>query len=261
MSTLEKGKLYKVEIKIGNDIITFDWCANNYKALMLNNEKIHTYGDEYKDARYHSLHKRIIDLIMQEVPSLDKVMLEAALAFKLEVLSVHCGNGRFAATVDIGDAIERPIASQPYIAVRTDSNPIDKQKCLVLEYEYKDGNTELYKDHFVKLYGVPDIPDHIFMAEINWADGSYSEEVELPDNKFYTLEKAQEIVESILKSKGEALRKEKEVQEGFFKCIADNGYSVVANNEGSLVIKKDGVSVEVPYYEQDEDEEDEEDDC
>ena len=261
MSTIVEGKLYKVVIKIGNDIITFDWCADDYKALMLANERIRIYGDEYKDTRYHSLHKRIIDLIMEKEPSLDIVMLKAALAFKLEVLSFYCGNGKFMTTFDIGETIERPIASNPYIAVRTDSNPIDKKDCLVLEYEYKDGNTELYKDHFVKLYGIPDIPDHIFMAEINWADGSYSEEVELPDNKFYTLEKAQEIVESTLKSKGEALRKEKEVQEGFFKCIADNGYSVVANNEGSLVIEKDGVSVEVPYYEQDEDEEDEEDDC
>lgn len=258
MSTLEKDKLYKVEIKIGNDIITFDWCANNYKALMLNNEKIHTYGDEYKDARYHSLHKRIIDLIMQEVPSLDKVMLEAALAFKLEVLSVHCGNGRFAATVDIGDAIERPIASQPYIAVRTDSNPIDKQQCLVLEYEYKDGNTELYDDHFVKFYGIPDIPDHIFMIEVGKADDT--KEFKLPDAcKFYTLQEAQEIIEVALKNKGEALRTEKEIQEGFFKCVEDNGYSVAVNEEGNLVIKKDGMSVEVPCFEQDE--YDEEDDC
>lgn len=259
MSTIVKGELYKVEIKIGNDIITFDWCVNNYKALMLVNEKIHTYGDEYKDARYNSLHKRIIDLIMEQEPSLDKVMLEAALAFKLEVLSVYCGNGRFAATWDIGEAIDRPIASRPYIAVRTDSNPIDKQQCLVLEYEYKDDNTELYNDHFVKFYGVPDMPDHIFMAEVSWADGSYTKEIELLDDKFYTLQEAQEIVEFALKSKGEALRKEKKVQEGFFKCVEDNGYSVAVNEEGNLVIKKDGMSVEVQYSEQNE--EDEEDDC
>lgn len=255
MSTIIKGKLYKVEIKIGNDIITFDWCAENYKALMLANERIHTYGDEYKDTRYHSLHKRIIDLIMEKEPSLDKVMLEAALAFKLEVLSIHCGNGKFMATWDIGEAIERPIASKPYIAVRTDSDFIDKKDCLVLEYEYKDNNTGLYDDHFVKFYGVPDVPDHIFMAETSWADGSYTKEFELPDNKFYTLQEAQKIVESALKSKGEALRKEKEIREGFFKCVADNGYSVEVNEEGNLIIGKDGISVEVPYSEQDEDEE------
>ena len=260
MSTIEKGKLYKVEIKIGNDIITFDWSAKNYKALMLANEMIHAYGDEYKDTRYHSLHKKIIDLIMEKEPSLDKVMLEAALAFKLEVLSIHCGNGRFAATWDIGEAIERPIASKPYIAVRTDSDFIDKQDCLVLaKYEYEDDNTELYDDHFVKYYGVPDIADHIFMVEVCQKDGSYAKEFELPDNKFYTLQEAQKIVESALKSKGETLRKEKEIQEGFFKCIADNGYNVTVNEEGNLIIKKDGISVEVPYCEQDEDEEDEED--
>ena len=244
MSTIEKGKLYKVEVKIGNDIITFDWCANNYRSLVLANEDIKTYGNEYKDTRYHSLHKRIIDLIMEKEPSLDKVMLEAALAFKLEVLSIHCGNGRFAATWDIGEAIERPIASHPYIAVRTDSNPIDKQQCLVLEYEYKDGNTELYDDHFVKFYGIPDIPDHIFMVEVSHKDGSYAKEFELPDNKFYTLQEAQKIVEFALKSKGESLCKEKEIKEGFFKCIADNGYNVT---EGNLVIEKDGISVEMPY--------------
>lgn len=153
------------------------------------------------------------------------------------------------------------IASNPYIAIRTDSNPIDKQQCLVLEYEYKDGNTELYNDHFVKFYGVPDMPDHIFMAEVSWADGSYTEEVELSDNKFCTLQEAQEIVESALKTKGEALRTEKEIQDGFFKCVEDNGYSVSVNEEGNLVIKKDGMSVEVPCPEQDEeDKEDEEDD-
>lgn len=108
MSTIVEGELNKVVIKIGNDIITFDWCAKNYKALMLANEKIRTYGDEYKDTRYHSLHKRIVDLIMEKEPSLDKVMLEAALAFKLEVLSVYCGNGKFMTTWDIGEAIERP---------------------------------------------------------------------------------------------------------------------------------------------------------
>ena len=260
MSTIVKGELYKVEIKIGNDTITFDWSAENYKALMLANECVHAYGDEYKDTRYHSLHKRIIELIMEQEPNLDKVMLEAALAYKLEVLSVYCGNGRFAATVDIGDAIERPIASQPYIAVRTDSNPIDKQKCLVLEYEYKDGNTELYDDHFVKFYGIPDIPDHIFMIEVGKVDDSYTKEFKLPDaRKFYTLQEAQEIIEVALKNKGEALRTEKKIQEGFFKCVEDNGYSVEVNEEGNLVIKKDGMSVEVPYYEQDE--EDEEDDC
>lgn len=256
MSTIVKGKLYKVEIKIGKDIITFDWCANNYKALMLANEMIHAYGDAYKDTRYNSLHKKIVDLIMEKEPSLDKVMLNAAVAFRLEVLSVHCGNGKFIATVDIGYAIERPIASNPYIAIRTDSNPIDKEDCLVLEYEYKDNNTELYDDHFVKFYGVPDVPDHIFMAEVSWADGSYTKEFELPDtNKFYTLREAQEIVEFALKSKGETLRKEKEIQEGFFKCVADNGYSVEVNEEGNLIIGKDGISVEVPYSEQNEDEE------
>lgn len=259
MSTIVKGKLYKVEIKIGNDTITFDWNAKNYKALMLANEMIHTYGDEYKDTRYHSLHKRIVDLIMEKEPSLDKVMLEAALAFKLEVLSVHCGNGKFTTTWDIGEAIERPIASNPYIAIRTDSNPIDKKDCLVLEYEYIDNNTELYDDHFVKFYGVPDVPDHIFMAEVSWADGSYTKEFELHDaNKFYTLQEAQKIVESALKSKGETLHKEKEIQESFFKIVADNGYSVEVNEEGNLVIKKDGISVEVPYSEQDEDEEEDE---
>jgi len=257
MSTIEKGKLYKVEIKIGNDVITFYWRAENYKALMLANEMIHTYGDKYKDTRYHSLHKIIIDLIMEKEPSLDKVMLEAALAFKLEVLSIHCGNGKFMTTWDIGEAIERPIASNPYIAVRTDSNPIDKQQCLVLEYEYKDGNTELYNDHFVKFYGVPDIADHIFMVEVCQKDGSYAKEFELPDNKFYTLKEAQKIVELALESKGEALRKEKEIQEGFFKCVEDNGYSIAVNEEGNLVIEKDGISVEVPYSELDE--EDEED--
>ena len=87
MSTLEKGKLYKVEIKIGNDIITFDWCAENYRYLVMVNERIRIYGDEYKDARYHSLHKRIVDLIMEQEPSLDKTMLEAAVAFKLELKS------------------------------------------------------------------------------------------------------------------------------------------------------------------------------
>ena len=256
MSTIEKGKLYKVEIKIGNDIITFDWCANNYRSLVLANEDIKAYGDKYKDTRYHSLHKRIIDLIMEKEPSLDKVMLEAALTFKLEVLSVLCGNGKFIATWDIGEAIERPIASKPYITVRTDSNPIDKQQCLVLEYEYKDGNTELYDDHFVKFYGVPDIADHIFMVEVDHKDGSYAKEFELPDNKFYALKEAQKIVEFALKSKGETLRKEKEIQEGFFKCVEDNGYNVTVNEEGNLVIKKDGISVEVPYCEQDENEED-----
>lgn len=257
MSTIEKGKLYKVEIKIGNDIITFDWCAKNYKALMLVNERIHTYGDEYKDTRYHSLHKRIVDLIIEKEPSLDKVMLEAALAYKLEVLSIYCGNGKFATTWDIGEAIERPIASKPYIAVRTDSDCIDKQDCLVLaEYEYKDNNTELYDDHFVRYYGVPDIADHIFMVEVCQKDGSYAKEFELPDNKFYTLQEAQKIVELALKSKGEALRKEKEIREGFFKCVADSGYNVTVSEEGNLVIEKDGMSVEVPCGEQDEDEED-----
>lgn len=256
MSTIVKGKLYKVEIKIGNDTITFDWSANNYRSLVLANEGIKTYGNEYKDTRYHSLHKRIIDLIMEKEPSLDKVMLEAALAFKLEVLSVHCGNGKFIATWDIGEAIERPIASNPYIAIRTDSNPIDKKDCLFLEYEYKDNNTELYDDHFVKFYGVPDVPDHIFMVEICQKDGSYAEEFELPDaNKFYALQEAQKIVESALKSKGETLRKEKEIREDFFKCVADNGYSVEVNEEGNLIIGKDGISVEVLYSEQDEDEE------
>lgn len=211
MNTIKKGELYKVEIKIGNDIITFDWSANNYKALMLANEKIRTYGDEYKDTRYFSLHKRIIDLIMEQEPSLDKAMLEGSLAYKLEVLSIYCGNGRFAATWDIGEAIERPIASNPYIAVRTDSCPIGKQQCLVLEYEYKDANTELYNDNFVKLYGVPDIPDHIFMVEVSRADGSHTTEFERLDNKFYTLQEAQELIESALKDKGEKLRTEKEI--------------------------------------------------
>lgn len=263
MSTLEKGKLYKVEIKIGNDIITFDWCANNYKALMLANEYVHAYGDEYKDTRYHSLHKRIVDLIMEQEPSLDKTMLEGSLAYKLEVLSIYCGNGRFAATWDIGETIERPIASNPYITVRTDSNFIDKKQCLVLEYEYKDNNTELYEKRFVKFYGVPDVPDHIFMAEICKADSSDTEEFKLPDAyKFYTLQEAQEIVESSLKAKGEKLRTEKEVRDGFFKCIAENGYEITANEEGNLIIRKDGMSVvaEIPYDEEDDEEEDEEDD-
>ena len=262
MSTIKKGELYKVEIKIGNDIITFDWGAENYKALMLANEYVHAYGDKYKDTRYHSLHKRIVDLIMEQEPSLDKTMLEGSLAYKLEVLSIYCGNGRFATTWDIGETIERPIASNPYIAVRTDSNFIDKKQCLVLEYEYKDSNTELYEEHFVKFYGVPDVPDHIFMAEVSRADGSYTKEVELLDNKFYTLQEAQEVVEFVLKTKGETLRTEKELRDGFFKCIAENGYEVTANEEGNLIIRKDGISVvaEISYDEEDEEEEDEEDD-
>lgn len=263
MSTIKKGELYKVEIKIGNDIITFDWSAENYKALMLANEYVHAYGDEYKDTRYHSLHKRIIDLIMEHEPSLDKVMLEAALAYKLEVLSIYCGNGRFAATWDIGETIERPIASNPYIAVRTDSNFIDKKQCLVLEYEYKDSNTELYDDRCIKFYGIPDIPDHIFMVEVGKADDSDTKEFKLPDaHKFYTLQEAQSIVEAALKTKGETLRTEKELRDGFFKCIAENGYEIAANEEGNLIIRKDGMSVvaEIPYDEEDDEEEDEEDD-
>lgn len=263
MSTIKKGELYKVEIKIGNDIITFDWSAENYKALMLANEYVHAYGDEYKDTRYHSLHKRIVDLIMEHEPSLDKVMLEAALAYKLEVLSIYCGNGRFAATWDIGETIERPIASNPYISVRTDSNPIDKKQCLVLEYEYKDSNSELYDDRCIKFYGIPDIPDHIFMVEVGKADDSDTKEFKLPDaHKFYTLQEAQGIVESSLKTKGETLRTEKELRDGFFKCIAENGYEITADEEGNLIIRKDGMSVvaEIPYDEEYEEEEDEEDD-
>lgn len=262
MSTIKKGELYKVEIKIGNDIITFDWSAENYKALMLANEYVHAYGDVYKDTRYNSLHKRIVDLIMEHEPSLDKVMLEAALAYKLEVLSIYCGNGSFTATWDIGETIERPIASNPYIAVWTDSNPIDKKQCLVLEYEYKDSNSELYDDRCIKFYGVPDVPDHIFMIEVSEADGSYDKEFELLDaHKFYTLQEAQEVVEFALKSKGEALRKEKEIQEGFFKCVENNGYNVTVNEEGNLVIKKDGILVEVPYSELNEVEDEEDDNC
>lgn len=265
MSTIEKGKLYKVEIKIGNDIITFDWCANNYRSLILANENIKTYGNEYKDTRYHSLHKRIIDLIMEKEPSLDKVMLEAALAFKLEVLSVHCGNGGFAATWDIGEAIGRPIASKPYIAIRTNSNPIDKQQCLVMDYMWAGENCQYLTNNRIMLYGIPDITDRIFMAELA-DDKGRTIEFEFSDKeKFYTIEKAQKEIDEYLQKQAKETSDKIKLEKFFKQLLESNGIAVVNafdyDDEGmGITIKQGDVKTDVIFEEasEEEDEEDEE---
>jgi hypothetical protein len=265
MSTIKNGELYKVEIKIGNDIITFDWSAENYKALMLANEYVHAYGDEYKDTRYHSLHKRIIDLIMEHEPSLDKVMLEAALAYKLEVLSIYCGNGRFAATWDIGETIERPIASSPYIAVRTDSNPIDKQQCLVVDYMWAGENCQYLTNNRIVLYGIPDIPDHIFMAELA-DDKGRTTEFEFKDKeKFYTIEEAQKEIDEYLQKQVKETSDKIKLEKFFRQLLESNGIVVVntidyADGDMGITIKQGDVETDVKFEVPEEDEEDEEDD-
>lgn len=128
-------KVNQVVIKVNDQTVSLDWIASDYKSFISIVER-GKGGDElfFQQERFSFLANRIVNAILTSGITVDKSMLTMAVAYKLEVLASNCSNGSFTSTIDIGEAIERPISQNPFIGIKTKSPYLDKKKCLVVDY-------------------------------------------------------------------------------------------------------------------------------
>ena len=265
---MKTGKVNQVTIKVNDQTVSFDWTASDYKSFVSIVER-GKGGNElfYTQERFSFLANRIANAILTSGITVDKSMLTMAVAYKLEVLASNCSNGSFTSTIDIGEAIERPISQDPFIGVTAKSPYLDKEKCLVMDYMWAGENCQYLTNNRIVLYGIPDIPDHIFMAEL-MDDKGRAAEFEFRDSeKFYTIEEAQEEIDGYLQKQTKETMDKTKLEKFFRQLLESNGIVVVNafnyDDEGfcvGITIKQGDVETDVIFEEASE-EEDEDDDC
>lgn len=260
-------KVNQVTIKVNDQTVSFDWTASDYNSFVSIVERGKDDNELfYTQERFSFLANRIANAILTNGVTVDKSMLTMAVAYKLEVLASNCSNGSFTSTIDIGEAIERPISQDPFIGIATKSPYLDKEKCLVMDYMWAGENTEYLTNNRIVLYGIPDIPDHIFMAELADDEGRTIEFEFKDKEKFYTIEEAQEEIDEYLQKQVKETSDKIKLEKFFRQLLESNDIAVVnASNEYdadvSITIKQGDVKTDVIFEGVlEEDEEDEEDD-
>lgn len=116
------------------------------------------------------------------------------------------------------------------------------------------------------LYGIPDIPDHIFMAELA-DDKGRTVEFEFKDSeKFYTIEEAQEEIDEYLQKQAKEASDKIKLEKFFRQLLESNGITVVNaidydDGDMCVTIKQGSVETDVIFQEVPEEEDEENNDC
>lgn len=264
---MKSEKVNQVAIKVNDQTVSFDWTASDYKSFVANVERGKA-GNElfYTQERFSFLAYKIVNAILTSGITVDKSMLTMAVAYKLEVLASNCSNGRFTATIDIGEAIERPISQNPFIGIMTKSPYLDKEKCLVMDYMWAGENTQYLTNNRIVLYGIPDIPDHIFMAELMDDKGRAIEFKFKDSEKFYTIEEAQEEIDEYLQKQAKETMDKIELEKFFRQLLESYDITVVNvigydDGDKGITIKQGDVEADVVFEEASEEEDEEDNDC